>query len=163
MKRIIYLDPELLDLVEDRESPDTDPELITRVNEALEKLEPELRRLLKMRYYDGARIRHIAGALNKSENEITGLLYEAKRQMKILLADFVRKRWGVESSGICRICAHPKRAVIEKILSTRKRSESWRAINGRIFEAVGESFQPPQILRAHLRHMNKKRGRRDER
>jgi hypothetical protein len=162
LKRIILLDPEILDVLEDHRSPDPDPELLSRVNEALEQLHPEHRELLKMWYYDGARMRDIARVLDKSEKEIKELLYEAKRQMKILLADFVRKRWGVGTKGICRICSHPQRNIIERILSNKVSGESWRKINDNIFKAIGTRFQPPQILKAHLKHMKQKKDNQNE-
>jgi hypothetical protein len=162
LKRIILLDPELLDVLEDRFSPNPDPELLSRVNEALEQLDPEYREILKLWYYDGARIRDITRALDKSEKEIMELLYEAKRQVKILLAGFVKKRWGVETKGICRICSHAQRNIIEKILSNKVSGESWRKINDNIYKAIGTRFQPPQILKAHIRHMNQKKGGRNE-
>jgi hypothetical protein len=163
LKRIILLDPEILDVLEDHRSPNPDPVLLSRVNEALEQLAPEYRELLRMRYYDGVPLRDIASALDKSDKEVKGLLYEAKRQMKILLAGFVRKRWGVETEGICGICSHAQRNIIEKILSNKVSGESWRKINDRIFKAIGERFQPPQILKAHIKHMDQKRGGQNER
>lgn len=157
MKRIVFTDPEKLEILNSRTSIEADPELVAEVNRALERLEPPLKELLKMWYYDGARIKDIARQFNKSEREISGLLYEAKRQLKILLADFVKKRWGVDTEGICRICAHPRRTAIDEILSGRGRYESWRSINDKLSEAVGERFQPPQILKAHIKHMNQNR------
>jgi len=154
LKRIIFTAPDKLEALNNCSSIEADPELIAEVNRALEQLEPPLRELLKMWYYEGARITDIARVFNISEKEISRRLYEAKRQMKILLADFVKKRWGVDTGGICRICAHPRRSAIAKILSDRGRNESWKSINERLLEAVGEEFQPPQILKAHIKHMN---------
>ena len=107
-----------------------------------------------MRFYDGATIPELARSLQKTEKEISGALYEAGRQMKILLAGYVTKKWGLEIEGICRICVHPMKAVIEKILKNKGRNESWKNVTDRIREATGERFHPPQILKAHLKHMN---------
>ena len=128
--------------------------MIAAVDKALEKLEPKLRDILKMRYYDGATVPEIASTLSKSENEILGLIYEACRQMKILLADFVKRRWDIKSGTACRICAHPEREIIEKILLGKNDKESWRRVTDEISNAVGVRFHPPQILKAHLRHMS---------
>ena len=157
MKRVIFTDPKNMEVLNNRISIEADPELVAEVNRALEQLEPRFKELLKMWYYDGARIKDMAQVFDMSESEISGLLYEAKRQMKILLADFVKKRWGVDAGGLCRICAHPRRDDIEEILSARGRNESWRSINDRLSEVVGEKFQPPQILKAHIKHMNRNR------
>jgi hypothetical protein len=154
-----------LGLFENREiqaSPKPDPELVSVVNEALECLTPDLREILKMRYYDGATTREIALAMHKSEKEILSLIYEARRQIRIQLAEFVSKRWGIETGKLCRICVHPKRALIETILIGKGRSESWGKTTDKIYEAVGERFHPPQILKAHLKHMNHSKERTNE-
>lgn len=156
MNRIIYVDPEIIDILTIGPSPSPDPELVAAVGSALKKLEPKLSEIIHERVYEGRKISEIAVNLNKSEKDITALLYEAKRQLKILLADFVKQRWGIETKGNCRICNHDSREKIEKILITKKENDSWRQSTAKIQKAVGERFHPPQILKAHLKHM--KRG-----
>ena len=154
MDRIKYVDLNLLDQLEIRIPPEPDPEWTARVRDALQQLEPFLEQVMRMRFYDGATIPELARSLQKTEKEISGALYEAGRQMKILLAGYVTKKWGLEIEGICRICVHPMKAVIEKILKNKGRNESWKNVTDRIREATGERFHPPQILKAHLKHMN---------
>lgn len=156
MNRIIYVGPEIIDILTIAPSPNPDPEVVAAVDFAIKKLEPELREIIYERVYEGRKISEIAVNLNKSEKEITALLYEAKRQLKILLADFVKQRWSIETKGNCRICSHNSRKKIEKILITKKENDSWGQITSEIHKAVGEQFHPPQILIAHLKHM--KRG-----
>ncbi len=156
MNRIIYVDPEIIDILKIAPSPNPDPELAAAVGSALKKLEPELTEIIRERVYEGRKISEIALNLNKSEKDIIALLYEAKRQLKILLADFVKQRWGIETKGNCRICAHASREIIENILTIKKENDSWRQITAKIQEATGERFHPPQILKAHLKHI--KRG-----
>lgn len=159
MNRIIFMDLNLLDGLKNRLPLKPDPELELKVNEALNRLEPALRELIRMRFYEGASEREVAERLGKPEKEIVGMIYEAKRQLRNHLAEFVNKRWGLETAGICRICAHPERAAIEDILKSRSRNESWKKTTERVFRATGEKFHPPQVLKAHLKHMrNKKEG-----
>ncbi len=153
MNRILYLDPEILDTLMPARPPDPDPELITAVNEALSGLKPELRELIIKRFYEGRKISEIESELDRPEKEIMALLYEAKRQLRSLLADFARERWGIEVRKGCRICAHARRAEIEKILLGKKERDSWRKTTLKIRDAAGESFHPPQILIAHMKHI----------
>ncbi|UCC78417.1 MAG: hypothetical protein JSW64_09010 [Candidatus Zixiibacteriota bacterium] len=153
------MDLNLLDGLENRLPPKSDPELESKVSEALDRLEPALRELIRMRFYEGVSTREMAGRLDRPEKEIVGMIYEAKRQLRIQLAEFVNRRWGLETASFCGICAHPKRATIEKILKFRSRNESWKKTTERVFRATGEKFHPPQVLKAHLKHMrNTKEG-----
>ena len=147
------MEPDILDGQENRSTPKTDPELASQVDEALKRLEPALRDIIRMRFYDGISIREIADRLGRPEKEIIGTIYEAKRRMRIDLAEFVRKRWGIDIGNLCKICAHPERAAIENILTSKSPDESWKKITERVYRATGERFNPPQILRAHLKHM----------
>jgi len=148
------MDLDIFDNPENQVLPKPDPELVLNVNKALEYLTPDLREILIMRYYDGATTGEISLAMHKPEKEILSLIYEARRQMKIQLGEFVKKRWGIETGKLCRICVHPGRATIESILIGKRRTESWGKISKKIYEVVGERFHPPQILKAHLKHMN---------
>lgn len=159
MSRIIFMDLNLLEGLENQLPPKPDPELESEVREALELLEPKLRQIIIMRYYEGLSEREAAEKLGRPEAEIVGMIYEAKRQLRIHLAEFVEKRWGLQIDGICKICAHPERAAIEDILKSKSRNESWKRITEKVFRATGERFYPPQVLKAHLKHMrNTKEG-----
>lgn len=154
LNRTIYVDLNLLNEMEIKTPPEPDPELTARVRDALKQLEPFLEQVMRMRFYEGATVAEIAQSLRKSEKEISGALYEAGRQMKIFLAGYVAERWGIEVDGLCKICIHPKRVAIEKILKNKGKNETWRNITENIREATGEKFHPPQVLKAHLKHMN---------
>jgi IS30 family transposase len=153
VKRIIFMDPETLDSLKARIPPEPDPELETGVDEALKRLRPDLQLILRMRFYEGVPIREIADQLDRTESDISCSIYEARRQMKVLLAEFAKNRWGLEIKGLCKICVHPQKSTIEKIIAGKKNEESWKKIIEKIYCAVGERFQPPQVLKAHLRHI----------
>lgn len=157
MHRIIYLDPEILQLLKPAPEQSTDPEVIETVKKAIENLDSNLRQVIHERYFEGLTLAEMAERSGVEEREIAKSIYEANRQLKIALTDFVAKRWGVKPRGICRICGHPKRASIEKILLTFKSGDSWARISREIESAVDEKFHPPQILKAHLKHISNTR------
>jgi hypothetical protein len=152
LNRIIYLDLNLIEVSEIHPPVDPDPELVLNVNRALAKLDPLLQDILKGRYYDGETIDALAVRYGISGKEIKRLVYEAVRQMRFHLGEFVRKRWGIDAGDTCRVCAHPLRGQIEEILRDRKPAESWRIVTEKIRKATGERFHPPQILKAHINH-----------
>jgi len=151
---IIYLDPIFIENLPTFPSRPTDPDIIKAVSEALKTLNPEIERLISERFFEGLSLTEIANRNNIDVREVVHALYEGKRQLKILLSDFVKRKWGIRPDGICRICSHPKRTEIEGILIKRDSSRSWGQICRAVEKATGERFQPPQILKAHIKHMN---------
>lgn len=156
MHRIIYLDPEIIQHLRAFTPQSSDPELIKTVDKALERLESDLRQIIHERYFEGLSVPQIAERNDISEKEAVKRIYEAKRQLKMMLAEFVRKRWGLQVKGVCRICTHEQKETIDTILQNIKGGESWRRICRKIEKAIGERIHPPQILKAHLKHMNRK-------
>ena len=164
MHRMIYMDLNLLESVATMAAPnpDPDPRLVLEVDRAFTKLQPRLRDTLKPRYYNGETIREIASGLGISENEVRRLIYEAKRRLRLHLAEFVRDRWGIENGNTCRICIHPQRERIETILRAKKPEDSWKSITDKVCKLTGERFQPPQILKAHFAHITSSKVGQDE-
>ena len=156
MHRIVYLDPEILQQLKPLPDQPPDPDVIDAVRKAIESLEPELRKVVHERYFECLTLTQIAERSGVEEREIAKSIYEANRQLKMALADFVAKRWGVKPRGICRICSHPKRETIEKILLKFECGDSWAKITRELESALDEKFHPPQILKAHLKHMSNK-------
>jgi len=153
LHRIIYLDPEIIQQFKSTSKQSPDPAIVTAVSEAIEKLDHGLRRVVHERYFEGLSLPEIAARNGIGQREVIGNLYEAKRLLKLMLADFVSRRWGVKPPGICRVCTHPKREIIENILKTVDGSSSWAEICRRVEAATGERFHPPQILKAHQKHI----------
>ena len=157
MKRLQYVDLNILDDLELPMIQKPDPSLAAAVQDALKAIEPDLARIVRMRFYEGHTMIEIAGIIGKTERETSSLLYEAKRQLRELLAEYVAKRWGIKTKGICGVCSHPQRSEIEHILVNKDNGESWSKITEKIRLATGEIFHPPQILKAHLSHMKSDR------
>lgn len=162
MHRIIYLDPEIIEHLNAFASRPPDPELIETVNEALERLESDLRQIVHERYFEGLTVPQIAERNEITEKEVIKRIYEAKRQLKMMLAEFVRRRWGLQIEGVCKICRHPQREMIDSILRNKNDGDSWRRICKKIEEDVGDRIHPPQILKAHIKHMNRKYNREEK-
>ncbi len=163
MHRIIYLDPEIIQHLRPFSAQPPDPELIETVNKGLERLEPDLRQIVHERYFEGLTVPQIAERNDISEKEVVKRIYEAKRQLKMMLAEFVRKRWGLQIKGVCKICMHPQKETIDTILRNIDDGESWRRICKKIEKAVGDKIYPPQILKAHMKHMNRVHKQEEER
>ena len=154
MHRLVYLDPEILQQLRSIPPQHADPDVVKAVRAAIEKLNPEIRQVVRERYFECLSLAEMAGRRGLEEKEMAKSVYEANRQLKLMLADFVGRRWGIKPRGICRICGHPRRAIIEEILRNIKGSESWAKISRLVESAVGERFHPPQVLKAHLKHMS---------
>ncbi len=155
MHRIIYLDPEIIQHLKASASQPPDPELVEAVNDALEGLDSDLQQIVHERYFEGLTVPQIAERNKIPENEVVKLIYEAKRQLKMMLAEFVRKRWGLQIKGVCKICTHPQKEKINSILQNKKDGDSWREICSKIEAEVGDRIYPPQILKAHIKHINR--------
>ncbi|MEE9555152.1 MAG: sigma-70 family RNA polymerase sigma factor [candidate division Zixibacteria bacterium] len=154
MHRILFLDPEFLQNIQAIRDHPADPEIIEAVTEALKRLPPETERLIRERFFEGLSLSEIAERSDIDFKEVVRAIYEGKRQLKILLSEFVKRRWGIKPEGICRVCGHPKRKEIERIVIKCNRSRSWGEICAAVEKATGERFHPPQILKAHIKHMN---------
>ncbi len=158
MPRIVYVDPAQLEPIEPIEFTPTDPALAEAVRRALGVLPGDLREVIIQREMMGMTIREISSANGLTEKEANSKLYEARRQLRHHLADFVFDRWGIEASGICRLCGHPQQEVINRMLRAKRKSEAWGSFNRRLFRRTGERFSPPRILIAHLKHLKATRG-----
>ncbi len=154
MKRIIYIENNFLQSLAGRDFQEPDQVLTETVNQAVESLRKDLRQIIRARYFEALSVAAIAERNGMPEKEIIRLLYEAKRQLKMILADFAADRWGIKIRGRCRICLHDRRELIDCILLGRSSDESWAATSEKIKAAIGENFQPPQILKAHLKHLS---------
>jgi hypothetical protein len=153
LHRITFLDPMMIQNLKAVSGSEPDPELVEAVDKALLRLDPDLRRLIRERYFEGLTVGEISERNNLPEPQAIAGIYEAKRRLKVLLADFVRKRWGIEVTGVCSICSHPRKEEIENALRARKSTESWGSTCRKIEQLIEERIQPPQVLKAHIRHM----------
>jgi hypothetical protein len=159
MTEILFLDPLVLEQLEPLEIAPPDPLLVEAVDRAINQLPDDLRQIMIRTIRMGMSAQQIANISGLTKKQVRAALYEAKRLLKIHLSDFVLMRWNIKACGQCRICDHPQRDIIEKMLREKRRSETWGAFNKRLSRRIGETFSPPMILIAHLNHLkNRIRG-----
>jgi hypothetical protein len=118
-------------------------------------------RVVVMTYFEQKDIDEIACELNLPASEIKRLLKDAKLNLKNALTGLVKDYWPKKFGHLktCPICNHPKREIIEGILTERNSSLNWAAVNKQLKLAINESFNPPSILIYHLKfHGNKSDG-----
>jgi hypothetical protein len=159
MTEIFFMDPLELERVEPVDIAPPDPFLVEAVDQAIRSLPDYLQEKVIQKTRMGMSAQQIANASGQSKRQVTAALYEARRLLKMHLSDFVLRRWNIKACGRCRICDHPKRAIIEEMLQEKRRSETWGSFNRRLLERIGERFSPPKILIAHLNHIKVRTGR----
>ena len=154
MKRLAYVGLVAVDVLESVQLSAPNPQVDTEVRRALQKLRPDLRSLISNYFFDGISISSIAAEEGISEKEIRLRLQLAKRQLRYMLCNFVKTRWGIKAARKCQICLHPNRKDIDRLLLAKPENETWGAFGRRLAASTGQHFHPPQVLIAHLKHIN---------
>jgi hypothetical protein len=150
--RLLITGSRHLEQLEPIEVNQPDPELVRAVNSAMQKLPIRLRYIVIDKFYRGMTISQIAQCHGINRRRAEADIYEAKRLLRYHLADFVRDRWDIKVSGICKLCTYPKSGTIERMLKGKKDSESWGSFGKRLSKVIGERINPPRVLIAHLKH-----------
>lgn len=158
MRRIIHKSWDNIDQMEPFKLPTPDPRLISEVQQALQILTPDLRKIVTDFYFDGFTVNAIAQENNISREKAYSNLLKARRILRILLGDLAQRRWGIKMTCKCRLCVHPHREIIDGLLRMKSNDENWGTFCRRLKEATGERFFPPQILKAHLEHIRIERN-----
>jgi hypothetical protein len=136
-------------------NPDDDTrEFLDRVRKEVESLMPDHRRVITMYYFECLEIGQIADEISLPPDNIRRLIHEGLMILKNRLADIVYQRWPRRLKKIskCKICSHPDRALIEKIVKARKPSDSWGKTNRQIKQKLGCSFNPPAVIISHMKY-----------
>ncbi len=142
MERVIFVDPEALKGISTEWMAGPDPTLAEAVSDARERLPEALDLLIYQRVYEGMSIPDMARINGLSRREVNVWLYEAERLLRLYLADFALKRWGVRAVT-CRVCTHPQGDAIDRLLDTKTSDESWGAFGRRLEQAIGQRIHPP--------------------
>jgi len=156
--RLIYETPASL-----RQPWDSDcnPDIKNAVGKALQELPPKLRNLITDRHFRGLSMADVARENGITIKSARAGLHEAERQLRQRLAEFAGARWKLAKVSVCRICKHPKKAVIERLLASKKDSESWGVFCRRLERRIGERVHPPRVLITHFGHMGIQERRTD--
>ena len=142
---------------------DCSPDIKNAVGKALQELPPMLRNLITDRHFRGLKLTEIARENGISVKAARAELHEAERLLRQRLAEFAGARWKLAKVSVCRICKHPRKALIECLLASKRDSESWGAFCRRLEKRIGERVHPPRILITHLGHMGIQERRADGR
>jgi hypothetical protein len=153
VQKIVYTGLRVLEHIEHAEPARADPDLVDAVKRALASLSPLERDIVSQIIYDGNSLPEIALQNGLSIGQSRAIFYEAKNRLRALLAGFVKERWGIEISGKCRVCLHPRKNEIDALLKRHSSRESWGNFNRRLEKAIGEKINPPAILINHLKHI----------
>jgi hypothetical protein len=132
-------------------------DFLSRVRKEVESLDHNHRRVITMYYFECLDIKQIALSMKLPPDDIRSLLRESLLMLKSNLADIVAKRWPKRFSKIkrCKICGHPQRSLIEKIVRERLPSDSWGKTNRLIKKQVGCCFNPPTVIINHMKYHTK--------
>ncbi len=158
MARIDYVEPEVLQSLISLETAPVDPRLKAEVEKALAQLPEHLQELVIARIYQGKTLNQIMRLNNLPRELVISELKEAMRQLRLLLADFVRNRWNIEIGPICRICVHPQRENINRMLRNKPDSQSWGLFGKHLRREIGENIGPPRVFITHLNHIERSRN-----
>ena len=139
-------------LIEDSSS---DEELENKVRESLEKLEPEQKLLVELFYFQGKSYRQMERVLKLNNKKLEYLHQRTVADLKFLLSDYVQKRFKIKGDIVpntCVICEHPKRKEIEKIIDSKKESQTWKRVLKKLKQKFDLEIKAPQALMGHKRH-----------
>jgi hypothetical protein len=151
--KIIYTSYENLGKLDQAIFPDPDPTLIAEVEKAMARLSRFEREIAIQRYYRGLTIPAIVAENRIPEKEVKSALYKIRTRLRNLLANFVFDRWGLKCTGLCPICVHPQKEIIELELRKKSDSENWGEFARRLEQLIGVRINPPSIFLGHLKHL----------
>lgn len=143
---------ESIDKIEVIEIPEPAPELVSAVKNAIQQLPDDYQAIITYLFYDGLTFDEIAQKLELPPELVMNKYQLAANQLRIFLHGFVEKRWGIRHT-VCCVCIHPQCERINRILRRKSPEETWSSFNRRLEGSVGAKFNPPQILIAHLKHI----------
>jgi len=125
------------------------------VADSLNCLDSGQKQIIHLRYWEMLTQKEIARYLGITPIEVRAIIKLAHAKLRPYLANYVRERWHFSPRGVCPICTHPRRAIIERLLDEKTRSESWGEFGQKLSKTIGEKINPPRLLIVHLNHIQK--------
>ncbi len=124
------------------------------VNEALSGLDEEDREMIQRFHFMGQTYVAMAEETGRSVYRLEGLHRRAVKKLRKKLAAFVRDRYelAVESNTSCPICASPRRAEIDRLISHRDKTKPWTQTIGTLKKEYGIKITTPQTLIGHEKY-----------
>lgn len=133
----------------------TDSESTSMVDRALALLEEEERELIIQMHYLGRSFEEIARRSGRQPHRLAALHKRAFQKLRWWLGAHVEETYGiVNRRPACPICDSPFRVEIDRILSSRDKTLTWKPVLDVIRAQYGMIFGSPQRLMTHERfHM----------
>jgi hypothetical protein len=144
-------DEESRRVIEEREKAS---EIRSRVREALERLSVQEREFIAQFYFMGRSYREISEQSGRPIYKLEALHKRAVKKLKKELGGFVRERFGVEtgSDADCLICRSPHVAEINRLISRRDKTTTWKPIIKTLRNKYGLKVSSPQMLIGHEKY-----------
>jgi IS30 family transposase len=102
---------------------------VTAVRGALSRLSATEREIVERFHFCGESTAQIGARLNLSEFCVYATLRQARRKLKRILGAYVQKRHGVPiETENCPVCRSENRLVIDQLLKTKTKEETWKRI-----------------------------------
>jgi hypothetical protein len=144
-------DEESQRVIEEREKAS---EIRSRVREALERVSVQEQEFIVQFYFMGKSYREISEQSGRPIYKLEALHKRAVKKLKKELGGFVRERFGVEteSDADCLICRSPHVAEINRLISQRDKTATWRPIIKILRDKYGLKVSSPQVLIGHEKY-----------
>ncbi|GAF80823.1 unnamed protein product [marine sediment metagenome] len=144
-------DEESQRVIEEREKTS---EIRSRVRKALERLSVQEREFIAQFYFMGRSYREISEQSGRPIHKLEALHKRAVKKLKNELGGFVRERFGVEtgSDADCLICRSPHLAEINRLISRRDKTTTWKPIIKTLRNKYGLKVSSPQMLIGHEKY-----------
>ena len=156
--RLLFVDHQTLARLAESNPPkeglsESDP-IIEETRRALETLSEPYARMVILRYLESKTFEEIETELGIEQERLSGMLNTAVLALRQRLLPAVKNRWpkGFAHLKGCPICAHEQRGLIEQLILGKTKTQSWKSLNRRIKEEVGVIFNPPIIMKHHVKY-----------
>jgi hypothetical protein len=157
--QVVFVDHQTLAKLADRNlltlADDSDlDEIKQKVRQAISRLSPNQQTIIIMYYFEDASIEQIAARMDLTPKQIHKSLSAARTTIKHALQRTVESRWPSigQTQPACQICLHPRRAEIEKMISEKPDSHSWRLFNEKLSNEFGLKINPPIKIKHHVKY-----------
>ena len=127
-----------------------------KVREAVEKLTPLERQFIEYFYFECKSYKEISLILNKTVRKLERIHNRALTKLKMLLSDYVKIRFklSVPEETDCMICKSPFRRELDKLITAKKKEETYKSLMRVFKEKYGLEIKTPQVIIGHKKkHM----------
>jgi RNA polymerase sigma factor (sigma-70 family) len=137
---------------EQRESDSIDLE----VRKAVARLRPDEKQFVELFYFQFRSYKEIARRAGKKVHKLETINSRVREKLKLLLAGFVKKRFGIAASPVsdCIICNSPDRAAIDQLIRKKRDDQTYSRLMSILRSEYGLDIRTPQVIIGHRRkHM----------